>query len=90
MTRDLTLEAQVQEVLNEMWSEKVIPFALHVGKITKAADEYTIHFYDSRITTTHVPLIEGQSLRDMVRSAVLDRVTKISGPLKKSPKKGLR
>jgi len=90
MPRDLTLEAQVQQVLDEMWSEKIIPFALHVGKITQTADEYTIHFYDSRITTTHVPLIEGQSLRDMVRAAVLARVTRISGPLKKFPKKGSR
>jgi hypothetical protein len=83
MPRDLTLEAQVQQVLNEMWNEKLLPFALNVGKITKAADEYTIHFYDSRITTTHVPLIEGHSLREMIRSAVLERVAKVSGPLKK-------
>ncbi len=85
MPRDLTLETQVQQVLNEMWSEKLIPFALNVGKITKAPDEYTIHFYDSRITTAHVPLTKGDSLRALVRSAVLARVAKMSGPLKKSP-----
>jgi hypothetical protein len=83
MARDLTLEAQVQQVLNEMWSERLIPFALNVGKITKASDEYTIHFFDSRITTAHVPLTKGISLSDMVRSAVLDRVAEMSGPLKR-------
>ena len=88
MPRDpLTLEAEAQQVLDELWSEKLIPFTLNVGKITKAAAEYTIHFYDSRIRTALVPLTEGHSFRDMVRSAVLERVAKISGPLKKSPNK---
>ena len=82
----LTLEAEAQEVLDELLAEKLIPFALNVGKITKAPDEYTIHFYDSRITTAHVPLTKGDSLRALVRSAVLDRVANISSPLKSSPK----
>jgi hypothetical protein len=90
MTRDLTLEGQAQEVLNEMWAEKLIPFALNVGKITKASDEYTIHFYDSRIRTAHIPLNRGGSFSGMVRSAVVDRVAKMSGPLKKLPNPGSR
>jgi hypothetical protein len=90
MPRDpLTLEAEVQQVLDELWSDKLIPFALNVGKITKTAAEYTIHFHDSRIRTARVPLTEGHSFRDMVRSAVLARVAKMSGPLKNSPNKGL-
>jgi hypothetical protein len=80
----LSLEAEAQQVLDELWSEKLLPFALTVGKITKASAEYTIHFHDSRIRTAPVPLTDGHSFRDMVRSAVLDRVAKISGPLKKS------
>lgn len=83
---DLTLEAEAQQVLDELWREKLIPFSLNVGKITKAAAEYTIHFYDSRIHTARVPLTEGHSFRDMVRVAVLDRVAKMSGPLQKSQK----
>lgn len=85
MPRDpLTLEAEAQQVLDELWSEKLIPFALNVGKITKASAEYTIHFYDSRIRTARVPLTRRHSFREMVRTAVLDRVAKMSGPLKKS------
>ena len=85
MPRDpLTLEAEAQQVLDELWNEKLIPFKLSVGKITKAPSEYTIHFYDSRIRTAIVPLTKGASFRDMVRSAVLARVDKMSGPLKKS------
>ena len=86
MPRDpLSLEAEVQQVLDELLAEKLIPFPLNVGKITKASAEYTIHFYDSRIHSARVLLTRGQSFRDLVRSAVLDRVEKMSGPLKDSP-----
>ena len=87
MPRDpLSLEAEAQQVLDELWAEKLIPFPLNVGKITKASAEYTIHFYDSRIHSARVPLTRGHSFRELVRSAVLDRVAKMSGPLKDSPK----
>ena len=79
----LTIEEEAQQVLDELWREKLIPFALNVGKITKDVDEYTIHFYDSRIRTASVPITEGHSFQDLVRSAVLARVAKMSGPLKK-------
>ncbi|HEY8188991.1 MAG TPA: hypothetical protein VIF64_23195 [Pyrinomonadaceae bacterium] len=88
MPRDpITLEAEAQQVLDELWTEKLIPFALNVGKITKEPSEYTIHFYDSRIRTASVPVTEGKSFKDQVRVAVLDRVERISGPLKKPTKK---
>ena len=83
----LTLEAEAQHVLDELWSEKLIPFPLNVGKITKASAEYTIHFYDSRIHSAHVPLTKGHSFKDLVRTAVLARVAQISGPLKNWSKK---
>jgi hypothetical protein len=82
MTRDpATEKSEVQQVLDELWNEKLIPFALILGKLTKETDEYILHFHDSRIRTARVPLIEGLSLREMVRAAVLNRVRKISGPL---------
>ena len=82
-----TIEAVVQQVLDELWNEKLIPFALNVGKITKASGEYTIHFHDSRIRTARIPFTRGLEFKDMVRTAVLDRVSNVSGPLKKLPKK---
>lgn len=82
MTRDpLTVESEVQQVLDELWNEKLLPFALTVGKLTKEPDGYIIHFHDSRISTARVPSMEGFSFRDMVRAAVLRRVAKMSGPL---------
>lgn len=83
----VTLDAEAQQVLDELWSEELIPFPLNVGKITKAVGEYTIHFHDSRIRTARVPLTEGHSFRDLVRTGVLERVAKMSGPLKKTAKR---
>jgi len=83
----LTIEAEAQQVLDELWSEKLLPFVLNVGKITKGIGEYTIHFHDSRIHSARVPLTKGQSFRDMVRAAVLARVAEMSGPLD-TPNKG--
>jgi hypothetical protein len=82
-SKALTLEAEAQQVLDELWNEKLIPIRLNVGKLTKGAGEYTIHFYDSRIFTASVPLTKDHSFRDMVRESVLARVAKISGPLRK-------
>ncbi|MCU1265950.1 MAG: hypothetical protein JWM21_2268 [Acidobacteria bacterium] len=72
----LSMKTEAQEVLNELWAEKAIPFELSVGRLTKGADGYTIHFYDSRIRTVCVPLT-GHSFKDLVRIAVLARVAKL-------------
>ncbi len=81
----LTLESEAQQVLDELWSEKAIPFALHVGELSKGMGEYTLHFHDSRIRTARIPLTKRKSFRDMVREAVLARVAQMSGPLKADP-----
>lgn len=78
----LTLEAEAQQVLDELWKEEAIPFPLSVGKLTKGMGEYTLDFHDSRIRTAHVVLTEGESFREMVRTAVLARIAQMSGPLK--------
>ncbi len=72
----LPIEAEAQQVLDELWSETLIPFALNVEKITKAPGGYTIHFYGSRILPTRIVLTKGHSFRDLVRTAVLARVAK--------------
>ena len=84
MPRDqVTIETEIQQVLDELWGEGLIPFALNAGKVSKGIDAYTVHFYDSRMRTARIPLTEGHSSRDTIRSAILARVAKISGPLKK-------
>ena len=81
----LTLEAEAQQVLDELWKEKLTPFKLNVGKLTRGTIEHTINFYDSRMRRAHIPLREGTSFRDLVREAVLARVARLSGPLPASP-----
>lgn len=78
----LSLEAQVQNVLNEMSEEKLLPFTLNVGKITKGPYNYTLFFYDSRMRSTKVPLSSGPMLGQAVRASVLAKVDKLSGPLR--------
>jgi hypothetical protein len=75
------LAAEAQLVLDELWAEKLIPFELNVGALTTEADGHTIHFHDSRINTARVPSIPGESFKDAVRSAVIARVRRMSGPL---------
>ena len=78
----LTLEAEAQQVLDELWAAKLIPFKLNVGKLSKGIGEHTIHFHDSRIRTARIPLTDGQSFRALVRVAVLAGVAQMSRPLK--------
>lgn len=75
------LAQEVQVVLDQLWSEGAIPFALSLGKVTKATDEYTLTFNDSRMRSANVPLLPNIAFTDMIRSAVLARVGKLSGPL---------
>lgn len=88
VSAQITLEEEAQQVLNELLNEEAVPFPLHVGKIAKGSGAYTIHFYDSRIRTAKVNLTPGLSFRDMVRASVLDRVSRMSGPLARSKRKG--
>ena len=81
----LSLKAEAQKVLDELWHSKLTPFRLHVGKITEDAEAHTVHFYDSRMRRVRIPLAPGKQFREKFREAVLDRVAKLSGPLPTSP-----
>ena len=74
-------KAKAQEVVDQLWNEQLVPFALTIGKITQDLEECTIHFHDSRLRTVQLSLNEGKLFPEMVRAAVLERVAKMSGPL---------
>ena len=82
----LSIEAEAQQVLDELWNEELIPFPLSVGKVIKVSDEYTIHFHDARMRTVDVQSDKDHSFKDAVRAAVLARVAKLIGPLTNWPK----
>jgi hypothetical protein len=80
MTNSLRLEAQA--ALDELMQEHKLPFNLEARKIaSKVPSQYTIHFYDARLRSITVVWEEGQSFKEIVRTAVLDRVSRLSGPL---------
>jgi hypothetical protein len=73
---------QVQQVLDELLSERLIPFALIAyGVNTNGQGEYVVPFHDSRIRSCRFFWKEGEDFKAAVRAAVLDRVNRMSGPL---------
>jgi len=82
MTPAPSITTQIQNVLNELLAENVLPFKLTVGKITHDQHNYVIYFYDSRMRFVRVPISNGKILMEAVRASVLARVDKLSGPLR--------
>ncbi len=81
MTTDqLNLEAQA--TLDELMQEHELPFKLEARDlVSEGSSQYTIRFFDSRLHSITVIWEEGQSFKEIVRVAVLDRVSRLSGPL---------
>ena len=78
------LRAEAQQVLVDLFSEGLIPFALFAGKVEwTALDEYIILFYDSRLYSLNLTWYEDESFKDVFRTAVLQRIRRMSGSLTK-------
>jgi hypothetical protein len=79
--------AQVQQVLDELLSQQLIPFELTAYLVqANGRGEYLINFNDSRIRTCRLSWKEGENFQEVVRAAILARVNRISGPLSMKPK----
>lgn len=77
------IKLRVQETLDELFVERLIPFELTAYKVnTEGPGEYVVAFYDSRIHSIKFSWKGDGRFGEVVRAAVLDRVDKISGPLK--------
>ena len=74
----------VQETLDELFSERLIPFELTARQVNAdGPGEYEVPFYDSRIHSVRFSWTDGgSSFKEVVRAAVLDRTKRISGPVK--------
>jgi hypothetical protein len=78
--------AEVQQVLDELLREKLVPFALTAYSIdTNGQGEYFIPFKDSRIHSCRFSVKEGEDFIAVVRAAVLERVSRMDGPLLGKP-----
>ena len=70
---------KVQQTLNELFSKGQLPFELTAYGVRKLGiDEYTVPFHDSRIHSITFTLKTGASFKEVVRSAVLQRVAALS------------
>jgi hypothetical protein len=74
------IKLRVQETLDELFSERLIPFALTAHKVNAdGPGEYVVPFYDSRIHSFSFSWSADGSFKEIVRAAVLDRVNRMSG-----------
>jgi hypothetical protein len=74
--------AAAQQVLDELLSERLIPFALIAyGVNPNGGGEYVVPFRDSRIHSCSFLWKQGEDFKQVVRAAVLERVNRMDGPL---------
>ena len=79
------LMSEAQSVLDELWAENLIPFQLTARKVESVGlEEYIIRFNDSRLHSVDVSWKNLDSFKDALRVAVLARVARLTGPLKRS------
>ena len=75
------LGSEAQTTLDDLWTTKLIPFKLTVGKIDYLGfDEYILRFYDSRLRSVDVTWQTGDSFEARVRVAVLGAASRIEMP----------
>ncbi|HXM36476.1 MAG TPA: hypothetical protein VN920_14880 [Pyrinomonadaceae bacterium] len=80
-------KAEAQQVLNELHEEGLTPFQLNVGSmLDQGSSKYSVHFHDSRIHSVEFCWQEGESFQQIFRTAVLERVDRMSGRLHKRSK----
>jgi hypothetical protein len=77
----------VQEVLNQLWEKQELPFKLRLGSLlNQGQSNYRVHFYDSRMRSVEFSCQPGESFQEVFRAAVLERVSRLSGPLVQAKK----
>jgi hypothetical protein len=75
-------QAEAQQVLDELFRERLIPFELCAQRVEAiGTQKYIIRFWDSRLHSVGFSWRQGESFTEAFRAAVLDRVKRLSGPL---------
>src|SRR6185295_9175026 len=76
-----SLKLVVQETLDELLTENLIPFGLSVQEVKSIGmEEYIIHFHDSWLPSLDVSWPEGKTFKVIFRTALLDRIARIRNP----------
>jgi hypothetical protein len=80
------LRAEAQQVLEDLFSEGLIPFALSAGKVECiASDEYIVRFYDHRLHSVDISWRQDECFRDVFRLIVLQRIGRMTRFLGRKP-----
>jgi len=75
------LKVDAQQALDELIDEGRLPFRLRARILRQEEDDfYVIYFHDSRIRSVSIRLSGDQSFKDLVRAAVLRKVSVIKNP----------
>ena len=75
------MKVGAQQTLDELFAERLIPFALSARVVDSLGlEEYIVRFHDARLHSIDVSCPEGHSFKEMVRVAVLDRVSRMDYP----------
>jgi hypothetical protein len=83
-TQPENMQNCAQQGLDELFAEGLIPFELSAHGIDSLGyDEYIVRFHDSRLHSVDVSRREGHSFKELVRTAVLERVSRLNGLFKK-------
>jgi hypothetical protein len=77
-------QVEIQSMLDDLLSEGMTPFALtNYGVQAEGHGEYLVSFHDSRIRSCRFSWKEGENFKEVFRAAIIDRVNRMSGPLRK-------
>lgn len=79
---DTDIRQSVQETLDELLREHLIPFALTAQKVSEEPPgSYVVPFYDSRIHSLGFSWTDhGSPIKETIRTAILDRVKGLVRP----------
>jgi len=81
---DADLQAEIQPVLDALLSEGMLPFPLtEYGLQPNGRGEYLVSFNDSRIRSCRFSWKEGENFKEAFRTAIINRVSRMSGPIYK-------
>jgi hypothetical protein len=82
-TQPENMQTSAQQGLDELFAEGLLPFKLSAHGIDSLGyDEYIVRFHDSRLHSVDVSRCEGKTFKELVRIAVLERVSRLNGLLK--------
>jgi hypothetical protein len=81
-----SMRVGAQQSLDELFAERLIPFPLSARVVESLGlEEYIVRFHDAPLHAVDVSCPDGRSFNEMVKAAVLDRVSRLGYPKQRKP-----